>query len=67
MGYMAVVDTINPELKEVIIKHLCELMADIATYGCELVHTYHAVRLQQLESRRLDLKDAKYKFCRSLV
>ena len=61
MGYLEVVDTAKPGLKEVMLKHLCKLMADAATYGREQVHTYHAVWLQQLENSMADWKNAECK------
>ena len=45
-GYVAVLDSVNSGVKEMMLKHLRELMADTATYGWEPVRAYHAVCLQ---------------------
>ena len=53
-GYIAIRDTVKSELKEIMLKHLWDLMADAATYGWEPIQAYHVVWLQQLENGRAE-------------
>ena len=68
-GYWAVVDIVKSLLNEVMLKHLCELMADMATYSLELVCAYHAVWIQRLVNGWTNWNDAecKLEFPRALV
>ena len=60
-GYIALLDTVKPGLKEVMLKHLRELMADADTYRWELIRANHVVWLQQLENGRANWVDTKCK------
>ena len=68
-GYLAVLDMVNAGLKEVMLKHLRQLMSDTATYGLEPVCTYHTVSLQQMENGRAEWQDTicKLEFYRALI
>ena len=68
-GYIAFLNTVKSGFKEVMLKHLQELMADSAIYGWEHVRTYHAVWLQQIENGHAEWEDTdiKLEFCRALI
>ena len=42
-GYLAILQAEKPQKKDIMLKHLSELMADAAIYGCESVRAFHAV------------------------
>ena len=50
-GYLAILQAEKPQKKDIMFKHLSELIVDVATYGWESVWAFHTVWLQQLESR----------------
>ena len=47
--------------RQVMLKHLKELIADASTYGWEPVRAYNGVWLQQLENGRAEWHDTKLK------
>ena len=63
---MATVDT---KIKDIMAKHLEELMSDCDLYGWEKVKAYHGVLLNQMEQGFLSWSDSDQmlKFCRALV
>ena len=68
-GYLAILQTEKPQKRDIMLKHLSDLMADAAIYGWESVRAFHAVWLQQLENGRVDWgdEDKKLEFWRALV
>ena len=68
-GYLAILKAEKPQKKDIMLKHLSELMKDAAIYGWESVWAFHAVWLKQLENRCADWWDEtkKLEFQRALV
>ena len=60
-GYLCVLDRVKSGEKQIMLKHLKELMADASTYALEAVQAYHVVLLQQLENGQVDWYDADLK------
>ena len=56
-GYVAILESVKPAQKEVMLNHLSELMANATIYGWEPVGACHAVLLQQLENGHVDWGD----------
>ena len=68
-GYWAVMETVKPNLKPVMIKHLKELIADMEMYRWALIRAYYQVWLQHIENGQAKWIEAKAKleFHRVLV
>ena len=60
-GYLAVMETIKPVKKNIMEKHLKEIMVVAEVYGSGPVRAYHAIWLQQIENRHAQCSDTNAK------
>ena len=49
-GYLEFLESVKPAQKEAMLKHLSEVMANVAVYRWEQVWVFHTVWFQQLEN-----------------
>lgn len=68
-GYLAIMETVKPIMKQIMGKHLKELMTDAEVYRWAPVRVYHVVWLHHIEHGQAKCSDVdtKLKFCRALV
>ena len=52
LGYTLIMEQQKPQLKSRMLRHLQQLMTDEPIYGWEVVRNFHAIWMQQLESKR---------------
>ena len=68
-GYLIVMAKVDTKTRDIIAKHLEELMSDCNMCGWEEVRAYHGILLNQMEQGHLSWQDCeqKLKICQALV